>query len=444
MGPSQTIDGMQHVVTGEDMKERKRLRALRLAQNLDEKQEPAAKRHRKPSVRLAELDGQSTPTAGDKPASDKPVWDEPTTKTSSVKKTARAKKLEAKLETNGEEDGKVVVSRSHKKLASGSEAPNGDLSKHIDDDELPAADTLREICASDAKAEEQNNNSNSNNNKNNNDSNIASTQRAAEQPEAKDNSVADEGKREGGDNAGGKADEGLKAGEESILTSSGTMATNVTKGFPLFGLIGPGRNAGGDQPSRPAGESSKQPADGAVHDAHPTGPTEKTIKITDLLHELMNRRPNQPASTADKPQAETLTAAAAWPAQHAGKDVPPSGSKAAEVASEPSGTITRTPSGDLATPVESQPGPVTAPTSVLPGLQEAPVTLMPIAIKPWLEELGLAKYYTLFELHEVDTSVLPVLTLEDLREMGVTAVGPRRKLHTAISQLPRLPMQKSS
>lgn len=53
----------------------------------------------------------------------------------------------------------------------------------------------------------------------------------------------------------------------------------------------------------------------------------------------------------------------------------------------------------------------------------------------WLEELGFGKYAGLFERHEVDEEVLPLLTLEDLKEMGVLAVGPRRKLYTAIRQL---------
>ncbi|KAI4344004.1 hypothetical protein L6164_011282 [Bauhinia variegata] len=56
-------------------------------------------------------------------------------------------------------------------------------------------------------------------------------------------------------------------------------------------------------------------------------------------------------------------------------------------------------------------------------------------VERWLEELGFGKYADLFEMHEVDEEVLPLLTLEDLKEMGVFAVGPRRKLYTAIRQL---------
>ncbi|KAI4335867.1 hypothetical protein L6164_014470 [Bauhinia variegata] len=57
------------------------------------------------------------------------------------------------------------------------------------------------------------------------------------------------------------------------------------------------------------------------------------------------------------------------------------------------------------------------------------------SVERWLKELGFAKYATLFEMHEVDEEALPLLTLEDLKEMGVFAVGSRRKLYTAIQQL---------
>ncbi|KAH7528909.1 uncharacterized protein LOC107419052 [Ziziphus jujuba] len=56
-------------------------------------------------------------------------------------------------------------------------------------------------------------------------------------------------------------------------------------------------------------------------------------------------------------------------------------------------------------------------------------------VRKWLEELGFGKYADVFEMHEVDEEALLLLTLEDLKEMGVFAVGPRRKLFTAIQQL---------
>ncbi|GLU06274.1 hypothetical protein SLE2022_233210 [Rubroshorea leprosula] len=56
-------------------------------------------------------------------------------------------------------------------------------------------------------------------------------------------------------------------------------------------------------------------------------------------------------------------------------------------------------------------------------------------VRIWLIELGLSRYAPVFEIHEVDDEVLPLLTLEDLKDMGINAVGSRRKLYTAIQKL---------
>lgn len=56
-------------------------------------------------------------------------------------------------------------------------------------------------------------------------------------------------------------------------------------------------------------------------------------------------------------------------------------------------------------------------------------------VRGWLQSLGLGKYAQHFEAHEVDIEVLPLLTFDDLKEMGITAVGSRRKLYFAIQQL---------
>lgn len=57
------------------------------------------------------------------------------------------------------------------------------------------------------------------------------------------------------------------------------------------------------------------------------------------------------------------------------------------------------------------------------------------SVEKWLEEQGFGKYAGVFEIHEVDEEALPLLTLEDLKEMGVLTVGPRRKLYNAIQRL---------
>jgi hypothetical protein len=56
-------------------------------------------------------------------------------------------------------------------------------------------------------------------------------------------------------------------------------------------------------------------------------------------------------------------------------------------------------------------------------------------VRIWLNSLGLGRYAPVFEIHEVDDEVLPKLTLEDLKDMGINAVGSRRKMFCAIQKL---------
>ena len=53
----------------------------------------------------------------------------------------------------------------------------------------------------------------------------------------------------------------------------------------------------------------------------------------------------------------------------------------------------------------------------------------------WLRRLGLEQYEAAFRENEIDDTVLPRLTAEDLRELGVGSVGHRRKLLDAIASL---------
>ncbi|KAG0574993.1 hypothetical protein KC19_VG309000 [Ceratodon purpureus] len=96
-----------------------------------------------------------------------------------------------------------------------------------------------------------------------------------------------------------------------------------------------------------------------------------------------------------------------------------------DIAGEPSGRFQALPSATNgaigATPSSSQ-----RLTSLSAGVSE------------WLQNLGLGKYSVLFELNEVDAEVLPLLTMNDLREMGVDAVGARRKMFTHIQELGHL------
>jgi class 3 adenylate cyclase len=53
----------------------------------------------------------------------------------------------------------------------------------------------------------------------------------------------------------------------------------------------------------------------------------------------------------------------------------------------------------------------------------------------WLRSLGLEEYEAAFRENKVDAAVLPKLTAEDLRDLGIAAVGDRRKLLDAIAAL---------
>jgi class 3 adenylate cyclase len=53
----------------------------------------------------------------------------------------------------------------------------------------------------------------------------------------------------------------------------------------------------------------------------------------------------------------------------------------------------------------------------------------------WLRGLGLERYEQAFRDNEIDLHVLPELTADDLKELGVTAIGHRRLLLKAISDL---------
>jgi class 3 adenylate cyclase len=53
----------------------------------------------------------------------------------------------------------------------------------------------------------------------------------------------------------------------------------------------------------------------------------------------------------------------------------------------------------------------------------------------WLHGLGLQQYERAFRENEIDAEVLPRLTAEDLKDLGVNLVGHRRRLPDAIAAL---------
>jgi len=58
-----------------------------------------------------------------------------------------------------------------------------------------------------------------------------------------------------------------------------------------------------------------------------------------------------------------------------------------------------------------------------------------VDVAAWLKNLGLGQYDTAFRDNAVDAEVLPQLTGDDLKELGVTSVGHRRKLLAEIAAL---------
>jgi class 3 adenylate cyclase/predicted ATPase len=60
---------------------------------------------------------------------------------------------------------------------------------------------------------------------------------------------------------------------------------------------------------------------------------------------------------------------------------------------------------------------------------------MAMDVGEWLRHLGLGQYGQRFRDNKIDADVLVHLTTDDLKELGVFAVGDRRKLLTAIAQL---------
>jgi len=53
----------------------------------------------------------------------------------------------------------------------------------------------------------------------------------------------------------------------------------------------------------------------------------------------------------------------------------------------------------------------------------------------WLRSLGLEQYEAVFRDNAIDDTLLPRLTAEDLKDLGVGAVGHRRKLLDAIAEV---------
>src|SRR5579864_9506793 len=56
-------------------------------------------------------------------------------------------------------------------------------------------------------------------------------------------------------------------------------------------------------------------------------------------------------------------------------------------------------------------------------------------IEEWLNSLGLQEYTRRFIENDIDSELLPKLTNEDLKELGIESLGHRRKILNAIAAL---------
>ena len=64
-----------------------------------------------------------------------------------------------------------------------------------------------------------------------------------------------------------------------------------------------------------------------------------------------------------------------------------------------------------------------------------PIVGAPMDVVVWLRSLGLGKYEAVFRENDIDETVLPSLTHENLKELGVASLGHRVKLLDAIAAL---------
>jgi len=58
-----------------------------------------------------------------------------------------------------------------------------------------------------------------------------------------------------------------------------------------------------------------------------------------------------------------------------------------------------------------------------------------VDVARWLKSLGLEQYEAAFRANDVDADVLPTLTAEELKDIGVSSIRHRRRLLEAIAAL---------
>jgi hypothetical protein len=64
----------------------------------------------------------------------------------------------------------------------------------------------------------------------------------------------------------------------------------------------------------------------------------------------------------------------------------------------------------------------------------------PMDVAAWLSRLGLEQYAELFRDNDIDGEILRVMTADDLKELGISSFGHRRRLLAAITALGASPL----
>jgi hypothetical protein len=68
-------------------------------------------------------------------------------------------------------------------------------------------------------------------------------------------------------------------------------------------------------------------------------------------------------------------------------------------------------------------------------VRQPPIVGATMGIVVWVRSLSLGKYEAAFRENDIDQAVLPGLTRETLKELGVASIGHRLKLLGAIAAL---------
>jgi SAM domain (Sterile alpha motif) len=65
-----------------------------------------------------------------------------------------------------------------------------------------------------------------------------------------------------------------------------------------------------------------------------------------------------------------------------------------------------------------------------------------IDVGAWLRGLGLGEYEATFRDNAINEKILPNVTAEDLKDMGIGIVGHRRMLSIGVGSRPQIGIQK--